>query len=625
MSTLKKSISIVLAILMLISVFTVVPLTAGAAETHKRHTKANTEKNHTGDAIQSGNYYYYLNDDGEAQISSYSGSVADLVIPDTLDGRKVVGIDSEVFEDHEEIKNIQIPDSVTHIGSDAFYNTGFYNNKANWENGVLYSGKFLIKADNMTGTYTIKDGTTVIASEAFYEWHLIENEDYNYEDDDYYEDGTYSELEGVVIPSSVTHIGYCAFVYCDKLKSVTLSNGLKYIEDSAFYNCAALKSISIPNSVTTIEDSAFDSCTSLENVTLPSGLTSINWGLFKYCRSLNSIIIPNSVKEIGEGAFYDTGIYNNESNWTNGVLYYGKYLLDTKSDFITGSYTIKSGTEIIADYAFGDCSNLTSITIPDSISSISYDAFYQCTSLSNVNMGKNIKKIDGWAFEYCTNLKNISIPDSVTIIEYCAFYCCQNLANVKIGKNVKEIGESAFYRTALKSVTIPANVTTIGERAFGYYAVETMDAEGDTTYTTTKVSDFTINGYAGTAAEKYASANGFKFVKLTPPKKVKQANTLKVSAKTKAVKAKKLKKKKQTVKPLTIKNAKGAVTVTKVKKGSTAKLFKKITVNKKTGAITIKKGKYAKKTYKIKLKITAKGNSSYNSKTLTKVVKIKVK
>ena len=88
---------------------------------------------------------------------------------------------------------------------------------------------------------------------------------------------------------------------------------------------------------------------------------------------------------------------------------------------------------------------------------------------------------------------------------------------------------------------------------------------------------------------------------------------------------KKLKKNQQKVKPLTIKNAKGAVKVVKVKKGTDKKIYKKITVKKKTGVITFKKGKYVKKTYKIKLKITAKGNSDYKSKTVNKVVKVRVK
>lgn len=108
-------------------------------------------------------------------------------------------------------------------------------------------------------------------------------------------------------------------------------------------------------------------------------------------------------------------------------------------------------------------------------------------------------------------------------------------------------------------------------------------------------------------------------------KSAKKKNPVKVSVKKKTIKANKLKKKAQTIKALTIKNNKGAVTVTKVKSGTTKAIFKKIKVNKKTGAITFKKGKYAKKTYKIKLKIAVKGNSGYKPVTLTKTVKVKIK
>ncbi len=80
----------------------------------------------------------------------------------------------------------------------------------------------------------------------------------------------------------------------------------------------------------------------------------------------------------------------------------------------------------------------------------------------------------------------------------------------------------------------------------------------------------------------------------------------------------------QTAKPLTIKNAQGKVTCKIVKKGTNSKIYKKIKINKK-GVITFKKGKYAKKTYKIKVKITAAGNSKYNKKTITKTVKVKIK
>lgn len=105
----------------------------------------------------------------------------------------------------------------------------------------------------------------------------------------------------------------------------------------------------------------------------------------------------------------------------------------------------------------------------------------------------------------------------------------------------------------------------------------------------------------------------------------KKANPVKVIVKNTSVSAKKLESKKQTVKPITVKDAKGTVEVVTVKAGTASKIYKKITVNKKTGAITFSKGKYSKKTYNIMLKITAKGNSEYKSKVIVKTVKVNVK
>lgn len=107
------------------------------------------------------------------------------------------------------------------------------------------------------------------------------------------------------------------------------------------------------------------------------------------------------------------------------------------------------------------------------------------------------------------------------------------------------------------------------------------------------------------------------------PAAVKKPNPIKVSVKTKTIKAKKLKAKKQKIKPFTVKKAQGKVTYKLVKNGTTKTIYKKLSI--KSGAITFKKGAYAKKTYKIKVKITAKGNSKYKSKSINKIVKVKIK
>ena len=109
------------------------------------------------------------------------------------------------------------------------------------------------------------------------------------------------------------------------------------------------------------------------------------------------------------------------------------------------------------------------------------------------------------------------------------------------------------------------------------------------------------------------------------PAAVKKANPVKVSVSAKTLKASKLKKKNQTVKAVKITNAKGDVSISKVKSGTTSKIYKKISVKSKTGAIVFKKGKYSKGNYSVKLKITVKGNGDYKAKTINKTVKIKIK
>lgn len=126
-----------------------------------------------------------------------------------------------------------------------------------------------------------------------------------------------------------------------------------------------------------------------------------------------------------------------------------------------------------------------------------------------------------------------------------------------------------------------------------------------------------------TAATEPATAH----IEPTEPnvKPEKKNNPIKLKAKTKTVKAKKLIKKSKIIKPVTVKNAKGKVTYKKLKKGSTAKLFKNVTVGRTSGKIKIKKGVYKKKTYKLSLSVTAKGNSLYKPKTQTLKLKIRIK
>ena len=298
-----------------------------------------------------------------------------------------------------------------------------------------------------------------------------------------------TSLTSIAIPNSVTSIGGCAFLGCSSLTSVIIPNSITSIGEGAFSDCTSMTSITIPNSVTKIGDLAFDGCTSLTSITIPNSVTSIgDWAFygctslisatisnsvtsigdytFNECSSLTSITIPNSVKSIGGDAFSGTGIYNNESNWENDVLYISNCLIEAKTK-ISGSYTIKDNTRLLAESAFYGCTSLTSVTIPNSVTSIGSDAFSGCSSLTSITIPNSVTSIGGGAFYGCTSLISVTIPNSITSIEYNTFNECSSLTSITIPNSVKSIGRDAFSGcSSMTSITIPDGVTSIEYDAF---------------------------------------------------------------------------------------------------------------------------------------------------------------
>lgn len=121
----------------------------------------------------------------------------------------------------------------------------------------------------------------------------------------------------------------------------------------------------------------------------------------------------------------------------------------------------------IGQNAFRYKNSVVSVTIPDSVTYIGWGAFYSCSNLKSVVIGKSVETISDYAFRYCKSLEKIVIPDSVKKIKESAFYQCENLTSVDFGNSLEVIGNEAFYRcSSLTSVVIPDSVKDIQYEAF---------------------------------------------------------------------------------------------------------------------------------------------------------------
>lgn len=230
-------------------------------------------------------------------------------------------------------------------------------------------------------------------------------------------------LRWVVLPDSLTTIADEAFSVCQSLQSVEFGCGLKTIGYAAFSHCSNLFDAVLPEGLESIGMSTFYKCYGLEEVTLPKSLKTLGARAYDSCVYLNDFSIPDTVTSIGTNVLYNTGCYKNPGYWHGDVMYVGSCLMQTKRT-ISGSYTVLSGTRLIADGAFQSCNKLTEIRLPDSLQII----------------GAN-------AFEYCDGLQTVTIPAGVTTIGDEAFYDCENLENIHFSGAVTNMGQNVFDRT----------------------------------------------------------------------------------------------------------------------------------------------------------------------------------
>ena len=368
-------------------------------------------------------------------------------------------------------------------------------------------------------------------------------------------------IDGLRVAEFGWGLGSCFSGVADTLTSVTIEDGIPLINNAAFKDCTALTEVIIPASVTYIGSFTFQNCTALKEIELKEGLKHV--GMFTFLNTgLTSVLIPSTVTDIGEYAFgcsgtlsdydfiegftiygypgtaghayaedhyfinfvdmggnYDnSGRCGNSLGWkftaaTGTLLIYGPpgssggYMNDYDEDEIPWAVhkpfiknvVMECGMDI-ASYAFQDCTNLTTVTMPDTVEDIRSCAFKNTPRLTSVKLSANLDFISTNAFSHSgltaielpesltgigthafefTPLTSIEIPDSVEFSQG-AFYQCTALASVKLPADLEENNPLLFQGcTSLKSIDLPETITVIGRQAFshsGLTAIEIPDS-----------------------------------------------------------------------------------------------------------------------------------------------------
>ena len=413
----------------------------------------------------------------------------------------IISIDYNAFKGCQNLESVTLPESLTTLGSYAFYSC------------------------KLLKTIKIPSGVTAIPSSCFYEC---------------------SSLESVTIPEGVTTIGECAFQSCN-LNALTLPESLEKIGIYAFSGNQSLKSVNIPAKVKTIESNAFHNCgltdlviqegvqtidnyafesNSLQNLTLPSTIKSIGNEAFRYNNIFQSIIC-NAVMPpaLGDNVFNieitssikvpmaSIAAYRKAYGWKDFSNYYGgevvadgiTYRIDENGAMVAVAETALTEANILSTVefegnqylvikindkvfygntnlttvtlaeslttlgsnAFESCKSLKTIKIPSGVTAIPENCFRKCSLMESVSLPEGLVEIGASAFSGCQNLESVTLPESLTTLGSYAFDSCKLLKTIKIPSGVTAIPDKCFYRcSSLESVTIPEGVTAIGDDAF---------------------------------------------------------------------------------------------------------------------------------------------------------------
>lgn len=480
---------------------------------------------------------FSFSEDGQTvSITGFDGSRSVVEIPETYGGAKVTSIAAGAFRGQTMITDVVIPEGVTYIGREAFAGcsalvrvkipTSVTQVGANLFEGtpydstltgeLVYINSILYRCQSDAVTVSIRQGTTVIAEEAFI---------------------NRVNLAGIVVPDGVSYIGSNAFKNCSALSQIEIPksvrdivanafDGTKWYEDRkhemiyindllyrvpaeiivqseqptgslrdkdaaelaksgvatqiipytdvivqgetttictlAFANTPVQK-VQLPSTLTTIRYGAFQNCTALKQITLPKSMTFIEGGAFQNCSALSSILVPQNVTYLGASAFSGCTSLTS-ATLPQAITRISSGLFENCSSLTT--VQASSALTSIGSRAFAETSALSSFTFPQTLTAVGAESFTG-SGIVTANLPQSVTYLGAGAFADCTKLVYAQMPAAIQAIRERTFRNCTELKNVSIPEGIRYIGAAAFQNdVSLQTVDFAQSLLTICDNAF---------------------------------------------------------------------------------------------------------------------------------------------------------------
>ena len=496
---------------------------------------------------------YYFNFTGEGTVEITSGTnkyTGDISIPDYVNYNmkyySITSIGYEAFKDCDELTSVAIGKYITHIDTYAFKScdaltTITISSNLQSAGSYIFTQCPSLSVINIVSN-SIAEACGKLTNGLLGYAHILRR---------IIVDGY--EVTSLNIPNNISSIVNHAFQNCDNLTEILIANNVTEIGNYAFCDCDGLTDITIPNNVIYISDYAFQDCDSVTAVKIGDGVTDIEREAFISCDNLTSIEIGQSISSIGDYAFQSCPKL---SNFTVGchLKNIGKAVFDkapitmvtlTAKDIET--YCKSSANNNIKNCHWQNGSSirnaprtiringkeLTSLTIPNAIDTITTNLFYNCDGLTDITIPDNVIYISDYAFQDCDSVTAVKIGDGVTDIEREAFISCDNLTSIEIGQSISSIGDYAFQSCPkLSNFTVGCHLKNIGKAVFDKAPITmvTLTAKDIETYCKSSANNnikncHWQNGSSIRNAPRTIRINGKELTSLTIPNAIDTITT----------------------------------------------------------------------------------------------------